>query len=76
MRTLIGFDWRNQLPQLGSSIWGGALDVENADDRGAIPNADLMELTGELKKINKHLRQLLDLKKQANLMVGGFFFVV
>ena len=52
---------------------GGALAVENAADRGAIPNADLMELKGELKKINKHLRQLLDLKKQANLMAGGFF---
>ena len=31
-----------------------------------------MELKGELKKINKHLRQLLDLKKQANLMAVFF----
>ena len=49
--------------------------MDNAADRGAVPNADLMELKGELKKINKHLRQLLDLKKQANLMAGGFFVV-
>ena len=54
---------------------GGALAVENAADRGAVPNADLMELKGELKKINKHLRQQIDLKKQANLMAGGFFVV-
>ena len=51
----------------------GGLAVENAADKGAVPNADLMELKGELKKINKHLRQLLDLKKQANMMAGGFF---
>ena len=54
---------------------GGALVVENAADRRALQNADLMELKGELKKINKHLRQLLNLKKQANLMAGGFFVV-
>ena len=71
---LIGFDWRNQLAQLGSSIWG-ALAVENAAHRGAVSNADLMELKGELKKINKHLRKLIDLKKQGNLMAGGFFVV-
>jgi hypothetical protein len=31
MCTLIGFDWRNHLAQLGSSIWG-ALARENAAD--------------------------------------------
>ena len=80
MCTLIGFDWRNQLAQLRSSIWegGGALAVENAADRGAVPmmrNAELVKLKGKLKKINKQLRLLIDLKKQANLMAGGFFVV-
>ena len=49
--------------------------MENVADRGAVPSADLMELKGKLKKIKKHLRQLLDLKKQANQMAGGFFVV-
>lgn len=57
---------------------GAPLAVENAADGGAVPmmpNAELVELKGELKKINKHLRQLIDLKKQANLMAGVFFVV-
>jgi hypothetical protein len=37
------------------------------------PNAELVEVKGELKKMNKQLRQLIELKKQANLMVGYFF---
>jgi hypothetical protein len=37
------------------------------------PNAGLMEVKGELKKMNKQLRQLIELKKQANLMAGCFF---
>jgi hypothetical protein len=40
------------------------------------PNVELVEVKGELKKINKQLRQLIELKKQANLMAGCFFFVV
>ncbi|KAK1629557.1 hypothetical protein QYE76_003872 [Lolium multiflorum] len=34
------------------------------------PNAELVEVKGELKKMNKQLRQLIELKKQANLMAG------
>ncbi|KAK1605095.1 hypothetical protein QYE76_028768 [Lolium multiflorum] len=34
------------------------------------PNAGLVEVKGELKKMNKQLRQLIELKKQANLMAG------
>ena len=37
-----------------------------------MPN-ELVEVKGELKKMNKQLRQLIDLKKQTNLMAGGFF---
>ena len=36
------------------------------------PNAELVEVKGELKKMNKQLRQLIELKKQANLMAGFF----
>lgn len=56
------------------------LRVENlGSDRavlttGRAPNAELpAELKVELKKINKHLRQMIDLKKQANMMAGGFY---
>ena len=50
--------------------------MENEADTGAVPmmrNAELVEVKGELKKINKQLKQLIDLKMQANLMFGGFF---
>jgi hypothetical protein len=77
-----GFNCRNQLALLGSAIWeGGGLAVENAAKRGAVlimpnaPNAELVEVKGELKKMNKQLRQLIELKKQANLMAGCFFVV-
>jgi hypothetical protein len=36
------------------------------------PNAELVEVKGELKKMNKQLKQLIELKKQANLMAGFF----
>lgn len=62
--------------------------VENlgsSDGRGAgrvLPmaryarNAELhaeSELNEELKKIKKHLMQMIDLQKQANIMAGGFY---
>jgi hypothetical protein len=37
------------------------------------PNVELVEVKGELKKMNKQLRQLIEMKKQANLMAGCFF---
>jgi hypothetical protein len=38
------------------------------------PNAELVEVKGELKKMNKQLKQLIELKKQANLMAGFFLY--
>ena len=79
MCTFGGFNCRNQLALLGSAIWEGGLAVENAAERGAVPimpnapNVGLVEVKGELKKMNKQLRQLIELKKQANLMAGCFF---
>lgn len=61
------------------NLGGGVLAVENAVERGAVPimpnapNAELVEVKGELKKMNKQLKQLIELKKQANLMAGCFF---
>jgi hypothetical protein len=72
---------QDQLALLGSTIWEGGLAVENAAERGTVPimpnapNAELVEVKGELKKMNKQLKQLIKLKKQANLM-AGFFFIV
>ena len=31
------------------------------------------ELNEELKKIKRHLREMVDLQKQANMMAGGFY---
>jgi hypothetical protein len=81
MCTFRGFNGRHQLALLGIAIWEGGLAVENAVERGAVlimpnaPNVELVEMKGELKKMNKQLRQLIELKKQANLMAGCFFFV-
>jgi hypothetical protein len=79
MCTFRGLNCRNQLAVLGSAIWEGVFVVENAVERGAVPimpnapNAKLVEVKGELKKINKQLKQLIELKKQANLMADCFF---
>jgi hypothetical protein len=64
------------------NLGGGVLAVENAVERGAIPimpnapNTELVEVNGELKKMNKQLKQLIELKKRANLMVGCFFYCI
>jgi hypothetical protein len=69
------------LALLGSAIWEGGLAIKDAAERGAVlimpnaPNAELVEVEGELKKMNKQLKQLIELKKQANLMAGCIFFV-
>jgi hypothetical protein len=50
-------------------------------ERGAVPimpnapNVELVKVKGELKKMNKQLRHLIELKKQANLMASCFFVV-
>jgi hypothetical protein len=67
---------------IGERNLGGGLAVENAAERESVPimpnapNAELVELKGELKKMNKQLRQLIELKKQANLMAGCFFYCI
>jgi hypothetical protein len=66
---------------IGERNLGGGLAVENAAERGAVPimpnapNAELVEVKEELKKMNKQLKQQIELKKQANLMAGCFFIV-
>jgi hypothetical protein len=72
--SIVGINWRYWGVQFGR---GGS--IENAAERGAVPimpnapNAEPVEVKGELKKINKQLRQLIELKTQANLMAGCFF---
>ena len=40
------------------------------------PTAGGEALKMELKKLNKNLRQMIRLKKQANLMTAGFYFCI
>ena len=54
--------------------------VENLP-HSAAPMAGDVELKGELKKMNKNLRQLIELKKQSNLialgiLALGFFYLM
>jgi hypothetical protein len=73
--SVAGINWRYWGAQFGR----GGLAVENAAERGAVPimpnapNVGLVEVKGELEKMNKQLRQLIELKNQANLIAGCFF---
>jgi hypothetical protein len=64
--SIARINWRYWGAQFGRE---GGLAVENVAERRAIlimpnaPNAELMEVKGELKKMNKQLRQLIELKK-------------
>jgi hypothetical protein len=81
MCTFRGFNCRNKLALLGSTIWEGGLAIENAEEKGVFlimpnaPNVELVEVKRDLKKRNKQLRQLIELKKQGNLIDGCFFVV-
>jgi hypothetical protein len=72
---------QESISAIGERYLGGGLAVENAAERGAVPiipnspNAELVEVKGELKKMNKQLKQLIELKKQANMMADCFFVV-
>jgi hypothetical protein len=76
--SIAGINWRYWGAQFGR----GGLAVENAAERGVVPimpnapNAELVEVKGELKKMNKQLRQLIELKKQANLMASFFCCII
>ena len=50
--------------------------VDNKGYANVAPTVGDAELKVELKKINKNLRQLIDLKKQANLLPAGFCFCI
>ena len=49
------------------------LGVENLAMGRAVPKMGNAEVHAELKKITKLLRQMLESKKQANMMAGGFY---
>ena len=38
--------------------------------------AQEFSLNGELVKLNKHLRQMVELKKQSNMMAGAFYVCI
>ena len=40
------------------------------------PTVEDSDLKAELKKINKNLKQMIELKKQANLIALGFYFLI
>ena len=48
----------------------------NLPDSVAPTVGEVGDLKGELKKMNKNLRQLTELKKQSNLIALGFYFCV
>ncbi|KAE8778160.1 hypothetical protein D1007_48970 [Hordeum vulgare] len=55
--------------------------VDNLPHDSAAPTAGDAELKGKLKKMNKNLRQLIELKKQSNLialgiLALGFFYLM
>ncbi|KAM3407085.1 hypothetical protein ACQJBY_000881 [Aegilops geniculata] len=88
LKTCKHFEWldeyveRLQTDGLIDLRHGATLEVDrpSAVDNKGYANVPPMvadaELKVELKKINKNLRQLIDLKKHANLMAAGFYFSI
>ena len=62
---------------IGSSDLGrGPSAVENLGLGRAVSTRELIgdeEIKGELKKINKQLKKMIDLKKQSNMIAGAFY---
>ena len=50
--------------------------VEKFGSDCVTPTAGGEALKMELKKLNKNLRQMIRLKKEANLMTAGFYFCI
>ena len=50
--------------------------VEKFGSDSVAPTMGDAELKVELKKVNNNLRQLLNLKKQANLLAVGFYLCI
>jgi len=50
---------------------------EEVSNRGpsntSVPTMEDSEVKRELQKLNKHLSQIVDLKKQSNMMAGAFY---
>ena len=67
----IGFTGQASIP-----INGVATRELNLPDSVAPTVGEVGDLKGELKKMNKNLRQLTELKKQSNLIALGFYFCV
>ena len=59
--------------------WPAPSDLPLSSDVEIAPSAPPMgleEVRGELKKLNKNLRQMNDLKKQPNLIAAGFYLCI
>ena len=50
--------------------------VRNLVSESAAPIVVDEDVKGELKKMNKNLRQMIQLNKQANLIALGFYFCI
>ena len=50
---------------------GADREVRRNARNGELPSES--ELNQEVKKIKKHVKQMVELQKQANMMAGGFY---
>ena len=67
--TSLGHNSSSAAEQLGAiGVGGGAVQNGNSDG--------VAEVKEELKKMNKKLKNLVNLKKQSNLMAAIFYFCV
>ena len=75
------FDWMDMyirdrglqvkvLPPISSAVEG-----EEISNRGVRPIEENL-VNGELQKLNKQLRQIVELKKQSNMMAGAFYVCI
>ena len=73
-------DYIKRLQGLGLLNWRGdatrelnASALENLPHDSVAPTVGDAELNGELKKMNKNLRRMIELKKQSNMIGLGFY---
>ena len=76
MTTLRGFEGLLDLNGVATREHNLPSSMENLVSHSVAPTVVDADLKGELKKMNKKLKQMIQLNKQANLIALGFYFCI
>ena len=70
-----GLDWFRGAATRELNLPPAVQNLGDADLKGA-PTVEDTYLKGELKKMNKNLKQMIQVKKQENMIALGFYFCI